>query len=81
MSDNGLKESKGCMIVFFVFFVIQSIYTSISLIFGGNINETQYTNEGDEYTDLGRLKVFFIMSIISSILYLYLYWKKTNKNN
>jgi uncharacterized membrane protein len=73
------KEMKGCLIGFGVLFIIQSVYISLTLVFGGNIYKTKYTSEGDEYTDVGNLRTMFIIMFISLVIYLFYYW--INKKN
>lgn len=75
-----MGSEKGCLLMGIGYFLVNSVIVSITLIFGGDIYEIQYSYDDhmgeSEYTILGNLKTSFIILAISVVIYLRYIWKQ-----
>lgn len=69
--DRDSESSKGCLLVAGAIFALNSIVTSIGLIFHGEKYLNDYTDYESGSTNLGYLTTTFCVFIIALIYFIY----------
>lgn len=77
--EREKQSSRGCLIFAAIIFGLAALSTALGFIFGGKSFLSEFLNEDSEGTNIGYLRITFIILVITGAIYAYFHYFKKQK--